>query len=54
MYQKYFDTFFFDTIRIKIQKKKVERIQRILILEKWILKIKRIDFFEKKYNKIIF
>ena len=59
-YQKYFDRFFLDTIKVKIWKNKVVRIQRILILEKWILKIikiinmQKIQNMIKKYNKIIF
>ena len=39
--------------KVKIQKKNVVRIQRILILQKWILKIIKIDNM-KKYNKIVF
>ena len=59
-YQKYFDRFFLDTIDVEIYKNKVVRIQRILKLEKWILKIIKIDNMKeiqniiKKYNKIIF
>ena len=43
--QKYFDRFFLD--KIKIQKNKVVRIQKTLILEKWILKIIKIDNVKK-------
>ena len=40
---KYFDKFFLDTIKVKIFKNKVVRIRTIFILEKWILKIIKID-----------
>ena len=59
IYRIYFDRFLLDTINVKIYKNKVVRIQRILILEKWILKIinivnmKKIQNIIKKFNKII-
>ena len=49
-YQKYFDRFFLDTIKVKILKNKVVRIQRILILEKWVFKIIKIDNMKKIQN----
>ena len=43
----YFDTFFLDTIKVKILKNQVVRIQRNIRLEKWILKIIKIDNMKK-------
>ena len=51
-YQKYFHRFFLDTIKVKIQNNKVVRMQRILILEKWIRKIIKIVNMEKIQNII--
>ena len=47
MYQTNFDRFFLDTNKVKIYKNKVVRMQRIFILEKWILKIIKIDNMKK-------
>ena len=46
MYQIYYDRFFLNTIKDK-KKNKFVRIQRIFPLEKWILKIIKIDNIKK-------
>ena len=43
----YFNTFFLNTIKVKILKNQIVRIQRNLRLEKWILKIIKIDNMKK-------
>ena len=50
-YQKYFNRYFLDSLKVKIYKIKVMRIQNILVFEKWILKMITIDNI-KKYKTL--